>query len=71
MDGGKVFFCPFLIDAHYCILIYKIYIIHQVGDLTFPILCEYAESEVFTVNDLQMIAGMKLAWERMKVSKKF
>ncbi|XP_071512938.1 serine racemase-like isoform X2 [Panulirus ornatus] len=39
----------------------------QVGDLTFPILCEYAEPKVFSVTDDQMIEGMKLAFERMKV----
>ncbi|XP_042891086.1 probable serine racemase isoform X2 [Penaeus japonicus] len=39
----------------------------QVGDLTFPILCEYAESKVFSVTDDQMIEGMRFIFERMKL----
>ncbi|KAG7171842.1 probable serine racemase isoform X2 [Homarus americanus] len=39
----------------------------QVGNLTFPILCEYAEPKVFTITDDQMIEGMKLGFERMKM----
>ncbi|CAG0895626.1 unnamed protein product [Cyprideis torosa] len=39
----------------------------QVGDLTFPILCELAESDVFTVSDQDMIEGVKLVMSRMKL----
>ncbi|CAL4067384.1 unnamed protein product [Meganyctiphanes norvegica] len=39
----------------------------QCGDLTFPILCDYIESKVFTVTDDQMIEGMRLSMERLKM----
>ncbi|XP_076040662.1 serine racemase-like isoform X1 [Oratosquilla oratoria] len=39
----------------------------QVGDLTFPILCDFAESVVFSVDDDGMVRGMRLVWERMKL----
>ena len=38
----------------------------QVGQLTFPIIKEYL-SDVLTVSEEQMIAAMKLVWERMKI----
>lgn len=41
------------------------------GDLTFPILCDFAEHKVFTITDDQMIEGMKLAFERLKVNTSF
>lgn len=40
----------------------------QIGELAFPIICEHASHRVFTVTDDQMIEGMKLVFERMKVS---
>ncbi|KAK7084043.1 hypothetical protein SK128_006319 [Halocaridina rubra] len=39
----------------------------QLGFLTFPLVCEYAESKVFSVTDDQMIEGMRLSFERMKL----
>ncbi|XP_050734939.1 probable serine racemase isoform X2 [Eriocheir sinensis] len=41
--------------------------IQQVGDLTFPILCDFAEHKVFTITDEQMVEGMKLTFERLKM----
>ena len=38
----------------------------QVGQLTFPIIKEHL-SDVLTVSEEQMIAAMKLVWERMKI----
>uniref|UniRef100_A0A0P4W5K8 Tryptophan synthase beta chain-like PALP domain-containing protein n=1 Tax=Scylla olivacea TaxID=85551 RepID=A0A0P4W5K8_SCYOL len=40
--------------------------LQEVGELTFPIICEYANHRVFTVTDEQMVQGMKLIFERMK-----
>ncbi|XP_022107488.1 uncharacterized protein LOC110988368 isoform X2 [Acanthaster planci] len=39
----------------------------QLGKLTFPILREKAEKEVFTVNDQDIVAAMKFAWTRLKL----
>ncbi|XP_033096525.1 serine racemase-like isoform X2 [Anneissia japonica] len=39
----------------------------QLGQLTWPILKELAEKEVFTMNDDQIISAMKLAWENLKL----
>ena len=39
----------------------------QLGQLTFPILCDLAEHDVITVNDEQMIEGMRMVAERMKL----
>ncbi|TRY75226.1 hypothetical protein TCAL_01315 [Tigriopus californicus] len=39
----------------------------QAGKLTFPILCDLVEEEVITISDQEMIAGMKLVAERMKL----
>ncbi|XP_066957641.1 uncharacterized protein [Macrobrachium rosenbergii] len=41
--------------------------LQAVGDTVFPIVCEHAEPKVFTITDDQMIEGMKLVFERMKV----
>jgi threonine dehydratase len=38
----------------------------QVGEITFPIIKEHV-SEVLTVTEEQMIAAMKIIWERMKI----
>ncbi|KAK7074257.1 hypothetical protein SK128_008196, partial [Halocaridina rubra] len=38
-----------------------------VGEMVFPLICENAESRVFTVTDEQMIEGMKFVFERMKL----
>lgn len=38
----------------------------QVGQITFPIIKEHL-SEVLTVSEEQMVAAMKLVWERMKI----
>jgi serine racemase len=43
----------------------------QPGRLTFPILCERAQPVVFSVSNEEMIEGMKLVFERMKVSRHF
>ncbi|MPC15631.1 Serine racemase [Portunus trituberculatus] len=40
--------------------------LQEVGELTFPIICEYANHKVFTVTDEKMVQGMKLIFERMK-----
>jgi threonine dehydratase len=37
-----------------------------VGDMTFPIIREYVK-EVITVSDEEIIAAMRLVWERMKI----
>ena len=39
----------------------------QLGQLTFPILCDLAEPDVITVTDDEMIEGMRLVAERMKL----
>ena len=39
----------------------------QVGQLTFPILCDLAEHHVITVTDDEMVEGMKIVAERMKL----
>jgi len=39
----------------------------QTGLLTFPLLCEHADTSVITVTDAQMVEGMKLAFQRLKV----
>lgn len=39
----------------------------QIGELPFPILCSLADSGVLTVTDQQMVEGMMLAFQRMKV----
>jgi len=39
----------------------------QVGHLTFPVLCRYAEKEVIEVSDEEMLAGIAFCAERMKV----
>lgn len=36
------------------------------GDLTWPIIRDHVE-RVFTVSDAQIIAAMRLVWERMKI----
>ena len=36
------------------------------GALTFPILCDKAETVVFSMNDEEMVLGMRLGFERMK-----
>ncbi|XP_068244973.1 serine racemase-like [Palaemon carinicauda] len=41
--------------------------LQAVGNLVFPIICENAETKVFTITDDQMIEGMKLIFERMKI----
>nr|BAU19445.1 aspartate racemase [Penaeus monodon] len=41
--------------------------LQAIGELTFPIICDYADSKVFTVTDDQMVEGMKLTFERMKL----
>lgn len=40
--------------------------LQEVGELTFPIICEYTNPRVFTVTDQQMVEGMRLIFERMK-----
>ena len=37
------------------------------GHLTFPIACELVESDVITITDEEMVEGMKMAAERMKL----
>ena len=39
----------------------------QLGQLTFPILCDLAEHDVITVTDEEMVQGMKIVAERMKL----
>jgi len=39
----------------------------QLGQLTFPILCDLAEHDVITVTDDEMIEGMRIVAERMKL----
>ncbi|XP_069134593.1 serine racemase-like [Argopecten irradians] len=39
----------------------------QLGNMTWPILLKYAEKDVFTISDADMIKGMKFAFERMKL----
>ncbi|KAK3848914.1 hypothetical protein Pcinc_044311 [Petrolisthes cinctipes] len=39
----------------------------QVGELTFPVLCQFAETQVFSITDDQMVEGMRLAMERTKM----
>ena len=39
----------------------------QLGQLTFPILCDLAEHDVITVTDDEMVEGMKIVAERMKL----
>ncbi|KAK3848915.1 hypothetical protein Pcinc_044311 [Petrolisthes cinctipes] len=41
--------------------------IQQVGELTFPVLCQFAETQVFSITDDQMVEGMRLAMERTKM----
>ncbi|CAG0889398.1 unnamed protein product [Darwinula stevensoni] len=41
--------------------------LQQPGNLTFPILCQYAEKTVFTVSDAEIVDAMKFTWERMKL----
>ncbi|XP_042216907.1 serine racemase-like [Homarus americanus] len=40
--------------------------LQAIGHLAFPIICDNANSRVFTVTDDQMIEGMKLSFERLK-----
>ena len=39
----------------------------QLGQLTFPILCDLAEPDVITVTDDEMVEGMRIVAERMKL----
>lgn len=39
----------------------------QLGQLTFPILCDLAEHDVITITDDEMVQGMKIVAERMKL----
>ncbi|XP_071962662.1 serine racemase-like [Antedon mediterranea] len=39
----------------------------QLGQVTWPILKELAEKEVFTMTDEQIISAMKFTWERLKL----
>ena len=39
----------------------------QVGKLAFPILCDLAEHDVITVTDDEMVEGMRIVAERMKL----
>ena len=39
----------------------------QCGFKNFPILCDFMEEDVITVSDKEMIYGMKLAAEHMKI----
>ena len=39
----------------------------QCGHLTFPIMCELIEKDVFTLSDDEMIKATKFAFERMKI----
>ncbi|XP_068205459.1 uncharacterized protein [Palaemon carinicauda] len=41
--------------------------IEQLGFLTFPIVCDLVEPKVCSVDDDQMIEGMKLSFERLKL----
>lgn len=41
--------------------------IEQLGFLTFPIVCDLVEQTVCSINDDQMIEGMKLSFERLKL----
>ncbi len=41
--------------------------LQQLGHRTFPIVCEYAEQEVITVTDGEMVEAMRWAAERMKL----
>ena len=38
-----------------------------VGELTFPIMCEYLDPDVITVSDEEMIEGMRLVFENLKL----
>ncbi|CAH1793240.1 unnamed protein product [Owenia fusiformis] len=38
----------------------------QLGHLTFPIVCELVEKQVFTVSNKEMVEAMKFVWQRMK-----
>ncbi|CAG2251090.1 SRR [Mytilus edulis] len=42
-------------------------ILQQLGHLTFPIICDLVEKDVFTVNNEEMIKGMKFAFQHMKL----
>jgi threonine dehydratase len=39
----------------------------QAGQLTFPILCDLVEKDTLTITDQEMIRGMKIIAERMKL----
>ncbi|XP_055345475.1 probable serine racemase isoform X2 [Paramacrobiotus metropolitanus] len=39
----------------------------QPGDITFPLMCQYTAHTVFTVTDAEMVAGMKWAWQNLKL----
>ncbi|GAB6022423.1 hypothetical protein CHUAL_006538 [Chamberlinius hualienensis] len=41
--------------------------VQAVGQLTFPVICDLCETDVFTVKDDEMIAAMKFLWERAKI----
>jgi len=39
----------------------------QTGHVTFPLLCEHVQADVLTVTDADMVEGMRLAHERLKL----
>ncbi|ELU14464.1 hypothetical protein CAPTEDRAFT_133965 [Capitella teleta] len=41
--------------------------LQQVDHLTFPLLCKYAESTVFSASDEEMVSAMKFIWQQMKI----
>ncbi|CAF0903381.1 unnamed protein product [Didymodactylos carnosus] len=41
--------------------------LQQCGEITFPIMCDLVEKEVFTIDDASMIAATKFAFERLKL----